>query len=176
VEDLDMSKDTNLFNALKKLDIRLAELNLRDAVLLIDKEISETILPEYRPYYIVRKASILYAAGQLNEAADLLKQCAIQHENIDSVNFFAGQYLLELGQYKQAIDYLSQCIKICKYTREDWFLDSAHLLRAYCAAKICNAELAFSDLAQVDDDEAMTWIEVKPLVSKQSIAEMLVKT
>ena len=168
-----MATNAGLHSALQRLERAAAKLTPDEAVALIDAEIAELENPEYAPHFEVQKAAVLHGAGQLSEAAQLLERVAAQYEAVDSVYFFAGQYALELGRYRQAIGYLTNCLDICESSSDGWYQDSAYMLRAYCAAKTGNAELARRDLAHVADGDAMSWIAVDPVISSDSIETML---
>lgn len=170
-----MNKDADLHAALERLERKLSKLSPVKAIKLIDAEIISVVSPHHVPHYEVRKAAILRDSDNLNDAINLLKQSVLNYKSIDSARFFAGQYLLELGNYEEAIEQLTECIKLCGLSGELWYLDSSYLLRAYCAAKTNNAKLANDDLNRIDDDDAMSWIPVEPVVSKSSINFMLQK-
>jgi tetratricopeptide (TPR) repeat protein len=168
-----MTRDSRLHKALEQLERNTRKLDPEQAIALIDNEIAQTDDAEYVPHFEVYKAQVLHGSGQLGDAAQVLIKTAEQHDSVDSVHFFAGQYLLELGRYRQAILHLSRCVEICESSGETWYLDSAYLMRAYCAARSGDAELARRDLTHVGDDEEMFWIAVEPVVSKASINAML---
>lgn len=168
-----MTKDSGLHRALEQLERTIQKLDPVQAIALIDSKIAQTDRAEYVPHFEVHKAQVLHQSGQLGDAAQLLIRTAAQHDSVDSVHFFAGQYLLELSRYREAIQHLTRCVDICKSSGENWYLDSAYLLRAYCAARSGNAEQARRDLTHVADDEEMFWVAVEPVVSKASISAML---
>jgi len=102
----------------------------------------------------------------------LLKQCASKYDGIDSLSHFAGEYLVQLGQFARAIPHLGRCIEIMEASRNKWY-DAAYLLRAYCAAKLGNPDLAIEDLSKVDGDEPLSWVNVEPVVSKWTVRQMI---
>lgn len=169
-----MPANAGLHTALQRLERATSKMSAAEAVDLINAEIADPRNAEYRPHFEVQKAEVLWAAGQLQEAAELLEQCAAEYDAIDSVNYFAGQHLLELGQYARAMRYLSRCIEIAESSGDAWYQDSAYLLRAYCAAKVGKFDLAREDLGKVDDDDPMSWLMAEPIVSKTSIERMMV--
>ena len=168
-----MAINAGLHNALQRLERAAAKLMPDQAVALINAEIAGLEDSGYEPHFEVQKAAVLYGAKRLDEAMQLLDRIATRYPAVDSVHFFAGQYALELGQYRKAIGYLTTCLEICESSNDGWYQDSAYLLRAYCAAKTGNAELAQRDLAQVTDGEVMSWIAVDPVISSDSITAML---
>ena len=167
-----MTKDTGLHRALEDLERGIRKLDVAQAVALIENEIAQAKV-EYLPHFEVEKARVLYQAGQVDDAAQVLQRTAIHHDGVDSVHFFAGQYLLELGRHQKALQHLTRCVEICESSNEHWYLDSAYLLRAYCAAHVGNKELARRDLAHVGDHADMPWLAVDPPVSKAAINAML---
>jgi tetratricopeptide (TPR) repeat protein len=128
---------------------------------------------KYIPHFLVQKAGVLWAYGKIHDASNVMDRCAEEYDTVDSVQHFAGQYLLEFGDFVGAIPYLSRCIELAEASGEVWYLDSAYLFRAYCAARIGNLELARQDLANVDDDDAMHWITAIPAVSRGNIYSMI---
>jgi tetratricopeptide (TPR) repeat protein len=168
--------NAELRKALESLDRSIASLELDAALGLIDAAIKDSRNADYKPHFEVHKAGVLWAAGKLQEAVTLLERCATANDGIDSVHYFAGEYLTELGEFARALRYLSRCIEIADVTGDGWFEDSARLLRAYCAAKTGKFNLARDDLAKIDDDDAMGWLNTEPVVSKASIARMLEKS
>jgi tetratricopeptide (TPR) repeat protein len=167
-----MPADSKLYKLLERLDKATTGLPLDEALTLVDAEISSSPNENYRPHLEVHKGVILWGAGRKIEAVELLEQCAEKHDN-ESVHYFAGEYLLQLGEPLRAMHYLSQCIKISDASGDKWYQDSAYLLRAYCAAKVGNFDLVRQDLTRIDDDEPMFWISVDPVVSKASITRMV---
>lgn len=170
---LKMVGNARIHSALQRLERKVENLELSQAVALIDEEIANPENADCVPHFEVHKASVLRYAGKLQEAAQLLLRITEQYPLVDSAHFFAGQYLVELGQYRQALHYLTNCIDIGVASGENWYTDSAYLLRAYCAAKTGEVALAHSDLEQIADDEEMSWLSVEPAVSKVSIRTML---
>ncbi|MDQ0568339.1 tetratricopeptide (TPR) repeat protein [Variovorax paradoxus] len=167
-----MTKDVGLHKALEQLERSVRKLDVVQAIAIIENEIAQAA-PEYVPHFEVEKARLLYEAGQIDEAAQVLRRTAVHNDGIDSVHFFAGQYMLELGLHQQAIQHLTRCVEICESSHEHWYLDSAYLLRAYCAAHVGNRELARRDLAHLGDDADMSWLAVDPPVSKAAVSSML---
>ena len=168
-----MAADKQLLHALELLQRKVEKLETDAAVALLDKEIAELDNPDWVPHYEVHKASLLRRADRTTEAAQLLQGVIEKYPFVDSANYFAGEYLLELGQYAKAIGFFSNCIAISTESEDDWFMDSAHLLRAYCAAKTGDRLLAIKDLADVSDDEEMSWLSVEPPISKSSILSII---
>ena len=168
-----MATDKQLHRALELLQRKVEKLETNDAVALVNREILEIENPDWVPHYEVHKASLLRCADRTNEAAQLLQDVVKKYPLVDSVNYFAGEYLLELGQHAKAISFFSNCITIGVESEAHWFMDSAHLLRAYCAAKTGDWSLAVQDLADVPDDEEMSWLSVEPAISKSSVLTMI---
>ena len=168
-----MATDKQLHRALELLQRKVEKLETDDAVALVNEEIAEIENLDWAPHYEVHKASLLRCAERTSEAALLLQDVVGKHPQVDSANYFAGEYLLELGQYAKAISFFSNCIAISIESGDDWFMDSAHLLRAYCAAKTGDRSLAASDLVDLPDDEEMSWLAVEPVISKSSILVMI---
>ena len=168
-----MAANAGLHSALQRLERAVAKLAPAEAVALIDAEIAGLENPEYPPHFEVQKAAVLYGAGKLTEALQLLAGVAEKYETVDSVHFFAGQYSLELGLYQQAIGHLTNCLDICESSNDGWYQDSAYMLRAYCAAKTGDAKLARHDLDHATEGDSMSWIPVDPVISSDSIEMML---
>lgn len=168
-----MSLNADLNKALQQLEEATAGLSPDETLDLIDKAIANPSNIDYQPYFEVHKARVLRTAGRVEESIDLLERCSSEHYGIDSVHYFVGEYLLELGHFARALEHLSSCIEICDTTGDSWFADAAYLLRAYCAAKIGNYHLAHQDLLKVEDDDPMTWLDVNPMVSKSAVERMI---
>ena len=168
-----MPQNAELYRALQRLETATAKLSPAQALNLIDEAIADSRNADYRPHFEVHKAGVLRVAGQTQEAVLLLERCAAEHDNIDSVHYFAGEYLLELGQFAQAVRYLSRCVEIAESSSDSWYHDSALLLRAYCAAKIGKLDMARRDLEEIKDDDPMSWLSAEPIVSKSSIERMI---
>lgn len=168
-----MQENADLHKALQRLETATAGLSAAQAVGLIDEAIADPRNANYRPHFEVHKAGVLWAAGQMQEAVVLLERCAAEHDEIDSAQYFAGEHLLELGQFAQAIRYLSRCIEIAESSGDGWYQDSAYLLRAYSAAKIGRFDMARRDLSAIKDDDPMSWLKAEPMVSKSSIERMI---
>jgi tetratricopeptide (TPR) repeat protein len=168
-----MTGTSKLHSTLERIERAIAKLPSNEALNLIDIEIADPRNADYRPHIEVRKGGILWYAGQTQEAAELLERCAIEYDNVDSVHYFSGEYLLQLGQYARAIPYFGRCVEIAESTDNRWYQDAAYLLRAYCAAKIGNFDLARQDLFRLDDEESMSWLTADPIVSKTSIMLMM---
>lgn len=168
-----MSSNPALHAALQRLERATSKLSIDDAINLINEEIADTQNADYKPHFQVHKATILWTAGQTLEAIELLEQCAIEYDSIDSPQYFAGEHLLELGHFDKAMRYLTRCIEVAESSGDGWYKDSAYLLRAYCAAKLGRFAQARQDLEKIDDDEAMNWLALDPIVSRSSIVRML---
>jgi tetratricopeptide (TPR) repeat protein len=168
-----MSENLALHAALQRLERATSKLNTDEAISLINREILDPLNADYKPHFEVHKASLLWTAGQTLEAVELLERCAIEHDSIDSPQYFAGEHLLELGHFDKAMRYLSRCIEISESSGDGWYQDSAYLLRAYCAAKLGRFIQAQQDLKNINDDEAMSWLAVDPVVSRSSIVRMI---
>ena len=168
-----MSADRKLFLALETIDRETASLPLEDALGLIDAKLRDPELAEFRPHFDVHKAVILCSKGENQRAVDLLRETAEHFPHAENVHYFAGQCLLELGQFEAAIFYLDRCIELIGQSGDTWYQSSAFALRAYCAAKTGRLDLARRDLEYLDDDEPMSWIDVDPVVSKTSIMRMI---
>lgn len=168
-----MSKNTELQVALQQLERRVAKLDGEDALNVIDAAICHPDNSSYRAHFEVYKAGFLWSTGEQWEAVALLERCVAEFPEIDSAHYFAGEYLLELGQFARGLKHLSRCLEISEEANDGWFEDSARLLRAYCAAKLGRIELARQDLHLLGNEESMEWIGVEPIVSKSSIEKML---
>lgn len=168
-----MPPNAELYKALQRLETATAGLNPAQALGLIDEAIADSRNSDYRPHFEVHKAGVLRGAGQTQEAVLLLERCAAEYDYIDSVHYFAGEYLLEQGQFAQAVRYLNRCVEIAESSDDCWYHDSALLLRAYCAAKIGKLDMARRDLAEIKDDDPMSWLSAEPIVSKSSIERMI---
>jgi tetratricopeptide (TPR) repeat protein len=168
-----MSSNPALHTALQRLERATSKLSTDEAIKLIDEEISYPENADYKPHFEVYKASLLWAAGQRLAAIMLLERCAIDHDSIDSAQYFAGEHLVELGQFDKAMRYLSRCIEISESSDDGWYQDASYLLRAYCAAKLGKFAQARQDLENIDDDEPMSWLAVDPIVSRSSIVRMI---
>lgn len=171
--EIDVLKNSDLHKALQRLDVSISKISTAKALQLLDEEIANPENLAYRPHFQVHKAGVLWARGQTGEALRLLKECALDHNEIDSVHYFAGEYLLEVGEFEEAIRYLSRCLEIAESSGDGWYQDSACLLRAYCAAKVGKFDMVRQDLEKIDDDDPMIWLKAKPIVSKNSIKQML---
>ena len=167
------AKNDCLHKALERLDRRTSKLELSAALSLIDAAIKDPQNADYKPHFDVHKAGVLWAAGKTREAVKLLEQCATENEEIDSAHYFAGEHLMEFGEFELALRYLNRCIEIADGTGDEWFAESARLLRAYSAAKIGKFNLARDDLEKISNGDAMEWLNVDPIVSKASIFRML---
>jgi tetratricopeptide (TPR) repeat protein len=168
-----MTSNSELHAALQRLERATSKLSIDDAINLIDREISDTQNADYKPHFQVHKATLLWTAGQMLEAIELLEQCAIEYDSVDSPQYFAGEHLLELGHFDKAMQYLNRCVEISESSSDGWYKDSAYLLRAYCAAKLGRFAQARQDLEKIDDDEPMSWLAVDPIVSRSSIVRMV---
>ena len=168
-----MTNDKQLRRALDLLQLKLEKLEVNDAVSLINKENTETENQDWVPHYEVHKASLLRNADRVSEAAQLLQEVVLRYPDVDSVSYFAGEYFLELGKYAEAITFFSDCMAIGVKSGEHWYLDSARLLRAFCAAKIGDRRLATQDLASIPDDEEISWLSVDSAISKSSVLSMI---
>lgn len=168
-----MPANADLHKALQRLETATARLSPAQALDLIDQAIADPRNADYSPHFEVHKAGVLWAAGQTQDAVVLLERCAAEHDEIDSAHYFAGEHLLELGQFAKAMRYLGRCIEIAQSSGDGWYQDSAHLLRAYCAAKIGKFDVARRDLSEIKDDDPMSWLNAEPIVSKSSIERMI---
>ena len=168
-----MPQNADLNKALRQLENATARLSPTEAVSVIDEAIADPRNADYRAHFEVHKAGVLWEAEQSQEAIALLERCTAEHGYMDSAHYFAGEHLLELGQFAQAMRHLNRCIEIAETSGDGWFQDSAYLLRAYCAAKVGKFDIARQDLAKIEDDDAMSWLTAEPIVSKASIERML---
>jgi tetratricopeptide (TPR) repeat protein len=170
-----MEDDKQLHLALKSLHLKTDGLEINDAIAQINIDISEIENPSWVPHFEVHKAALLRGAERISEAAELLQNIAARHSGIASASYFAGEYLLELGQYAQAITCFGNCLLVEEEREKHWFVNSARLLRAYCAAKINNQTLAINDLESIPENEEVSWLSTDAFVSKSSILSMLAK-
>jgi tetratricopeptide (TPR) repeat protein len=168
-----MPSNPELHAALQRLERATSRLGIDDAINLINEEILDPQNTDYKPHFEVHKASLLWMVGQTLEAIELFERCAIEHDCVDSPQYFAGEHLLELGHFDKAMRYLSRCIEISESSSDGWYQDSAYLLRAYCAAKLGRFNQAQLDLEKIDDDEPMSWLVADPIVSRSSILSMI---
>lgn len=168
-----MRDDSELKAALDRLARATEGLSPDEKVALIDAKIADPSNAPYCSYFEMRKAQVLGIYGRKREAADIMKRCAGEHGNNDEMQYFAGEALLEAGEFALADRYLSRCVEIAESSGDDYYLDSAYLLRAYCAARTGRFALALQYLAHVDDDAAMNWLDADPRVSKWSIEVMI---
>jgi tetratricopeptide (TPR) repeat protein len=171
-----MSADRKLFLALEAIDRETASLPLQDAIALIDTKLRDPEFAKYQPNFDVHKSILLRSNGQGERAVELLCDTAKHFPDVVNVHYFAGECLLELGQFEAAIQHLNQCIELVIRSGDTWFQDSAYLLRAYSAAKTGGLDLARDDLEHVHDDEAMFWINADPVVSKETIIRMIAQS
>ena len=151
---------------------KIARLPLEAMLLFIDDEISKLDSDEYFSHYALAKSNVLRGMNRTAEAVELLTQCFVLNPP-ESVFFFAGQYSLENQDYSSAIVHLTLCIDSCLKTGDQWYLDSAYLLRAYGAAKVGNEGLAENDLKFIGNNHAMGWVEATPCVSEANVLAML---
>jgi tetratricopeptide (TPR) repeat protein len=174
VEEIRLPGNETVRAKLDRIDRAIAKLKPGEALDLIDTEIADPGNADCKPELAYSRGGILRRAGRTREAADWLEQCAAEPDGTDGLNYLAGEFLLELGEFTRAIRCLSRCLEIEQSSGSRWYQNAAHLLRAYCAAKLGNFDLAREDIAGVDDgDEPMGWIEADPVVCKRSIVLMM---
>lgn len=170
-----MPANRSIEKALRQLETESENLSFPDSVQLIDRYINDPSNRLLVPHAKVFKAGVLQRFGYSNEALQLLEQSATEHSDCDSANYFAGEALVEAKAFSKAIEYLDRCLELARLCNESWFLESAHLLVAYCAAKTGNSQLAKRHATQIGDDAGMEWLDTDPEVSKRSIERMIVK-
>jgi tetratricopeptide (TPR) repeat protein len=168
-----MQKNPELEAAFERLENSIAGLSREEALRTIDAEISNPLNANHKPHFEIFKAHSLWPLGLKREAIELLVQCANEHDDLDEVHYHLGEYLVEVGEFERAIPHLTRCIEIADSLGDQWYAGAAYKLRAYCAARLGNLDLARSDLTKIDDDQSMIWIEVKPVVSKRTIKGMI---
>ncbi|MEW6645388.1 MAG: hypothetical protein AB1586_33165 [Pseudomonadota bacterium] len=157
----------------ERLDRARAELQVRELLRLYDVEIQDPANADILPDLLVEKAIMLWRPGSEDEALALLQQCAASYDAA-SPNYHAGEYLVELGRFADALSHLSKCLFIEESCGHQWYTSAALLLRAYCAAKLGDAAMAAADIAEVDDEEdVLEWVHVDPVVSKSSVRRMI---
>jgi tetratricopeptide (TPR) repeat protein len=172
VEDSDLKRNPELKATLTRLEKATEGLSVDEQIGILDEAAQDPANAEFKADIEVQMAGVLWAYGRINEAASLMVKRADKNIDNNSVQYFAGQHLLELRQFARAMPFLDRCIEIERASGETWYLDSAYLLRAYCAAKIGNVAQARRDVANLDD-EPMHWVEADPIVSKASINAMI---
>jgi tetratricopeptide (TPR) repeat protein len=168
-----MTKNPQLHSALRQLNADIKNLGIDEAIEKIDEAIALAQNADHEPHFLVQKGNALWFANRRSEAVDTLTDCCNRFDSEPSGSFFLGQYLVELAQFRQAKNYLTRCIEASKQIDDEWYLDSAHLLHAYAAAKIGDKQSASQSLSLIADDEAMDWIDIVPPVSTRSVKEML---
>lgn len=83
--------------------------------------------------------------------------------------YLAGEWALDSGLYRDAINLLTRAISASTSEGECWYIDSAYIARAYARVQIGEYDLAQNDLAQIDDNVELSWLRNHPAVSKRSL-------
>jgi tetratricopeptide (TPR) repeat protein len=116
------------------------------------------------------KALVLSGLGMTEQALST-SEIALDSVHVRIEDFyFAGQYALELHNFRKALDYLSRAISASIKEGSDYYLSASYLLRAYIL--IQNGELvsARDDLdAITDEDCAVTWLSNTPRITKTDL-------
>ncbi|MFL9864051.1 hypothetical protein PQR67_07725 [Paraburkholderia fungorum] len=167
-----MKLNPELKATLTRLERATEGLSVDEQIRILDEAAQAPVNAEFKADIEVQMAGVLWAYGRISEAASLMVKGADTNIDSNSVQYFAGQHLLELRQFARAMPFLDRCIEIELASGEIWYLDSAYLLRAYCAAKIGDIAQARRDVTNLDD-EPMHWVEADPIVSKASIIAMI---
>jgi tetratricopeptide (TPR) repeat protein len=167
-----MTADPKLAKLFRQLDQAMKKLPISEAIRVIDKFAEAPENESFKPHLQLEKATALWHTGRLDEAVELLEQCTSEYDDIDSLYYFAGEYLVQLGQFARAIPHLGRCIELMEASGNKWY-DAAYLLRAYCAAKLGKPDRAIEDLNKVDGDEPLSWVTAEPVVSKWTIRQMI---
>jgi tetratricopeptide (TPR) repeat protein len=102
-----------------------------------------------------------------------MDRCAARDHDIDGVQHQAGEYLLEAGEFTRAIARLNRCLELADISGDRWYENSARLMRAYCAAKIGDFDLAARDADGLESDGGLGWLAADPVVCKRSVLEMI---
>ena len=167
-----MTFNDNLRNMLSEIESSCAGLDLTGKLKVLDNAINESE-KYFTPFLAVHKSSILWAEGDHENAISILEEYAHKYENNINVHYFAGEHLLELGEFKKAFEYINHCIYIIEKNSDMWYASASYLIRAYCAAKLGKFDIVRNDLSKIGSDDSMPWLKAKPVVSRRSIELML---
>ena len=107
--------------------------------------------------------------GNVKEAFSYISQIIASNSYTLDDLYLAGQWALDSGLYTESIDLLTRALSESALAKETWYIDSAHIARAYAKVLIGEYKSAQEDLAQINDNVEMSWLLNHPSVSKLSL-------
>jgi tetratricopeptide (TPR) repeat protein len=167
-----MAKNKDLFLALKSLQNSISGLDFYDAIKIMDEKIASSTI-NFRPHFELKKADFLWFSNQREASVEYLVSCTQKYPTECALYYSLGEHQVELGNFAEAIPYLSQCLEISKKSDDIWYEDSAIVLRAYCNMKQHNYTASRDDLLRLTEEIAMPWLKCEPAVSRVAIKEIV---
>jgi len=165
----------SVFLKKQALDAELGKLDPPSALVRVDSRLATESDAEFVFEMKVTKAKLLSSLGRKNEAIVLLTECSRYPVADESAAYFAAEILVEEGRFREAIELLEMAEGDIKRSGSIYYKNCIYLLHAYCEFKKTQPERAKHLLAEVnDEDEALFWLRVEPVISVKKMREWLI--
>jgi hypothetical protein len=87
--------------------------------------------------------------------------------------YLAGQWALDCLRYADAIEFFGRAITTSHAEGESWYMDSAHLGRAYARYRSGEFDLVRADLNEIRGECEMNWLQNHAAFSKESLLQAI---
>lgn len=144
------------------VDRRLEEIDARrnrreyDIALRLCNKLLEECPDSHR---VLRERAFLYGSMHRTELAidDLTRVIALRP---NEPCYFADRadYLIDARRYREAVDDLTEALRLCDVWRNDYYRATAHFVRAYAHLRLGHSSDALADCRHVRDNFSW-WIE-----------------
>lgn len=159
-----------LANELRKINNLLIEGNFRESLDLIDCVLNSDL--EIKTTSIFRlKALAECALGNRGQAYGTIKAALNKTSDVADWHL-AGEYALELGNIDEALMHLTTAIELSLKFKNDYFLSTCYLERAYIYIQLGEKRKAITDLDNLEYNESIGWLwNVKTPLTKEKLFE-----
>jgi tetratricopeptide (TPR) repeat protein len=116
--------------------------------------------------------------GRDHEALQIFDECSRSPHGDESANYFAAEFLVKRHRYIEAEAFLERAEEQVAIRKSAYYNNCIHLLHAYCAAKLGKFDKARQLLGRmfdVDGDEEIFWVPVRPVISISTVQELIAK-
>lgn len=122
---------------------------------------------------ILSKAIALNGLREKGKALEFLESISDQYNNI-AIWHQAGEYALELGFSEKSLDYLTKAINLSLDEKNDYYLSTCYLERAYIYINQGETEKARIDLDSFkDEDTSIFWLKNIEALNKVSLRKKI---
>lgn len=170
--------DSLFSKKIQQLASDLGVLDNEQAVELLDNRLEQEGDSELRQIMNIERAKLLAKLGRDREAIALLDSCAQSTGADEGPAYFAAEIFVQLQRYAGAEEFLKRAERRMEEIGSTYYGNCIHLLYAYCAAKqgkFDQATQMLGKLFDVDGDEEIFWLPVRPVISISTVQELIAR-